>query len=93
MLGADPDLLDVLATQLTGAAQELQALEVRVGSAVRESPWQGLDAEGLRAQWISRDALQVIAAATQLESAATADPQCHRAAPGECCERRPRVVR
>lgn len=71
MLGADPDRLDALAAQLSGAARELQALEVRVGNAVRESPWHGLDAEGLRAQWISRDALLVIAAATRLESAAT----------------------
>ena len=72
MSGADPDLLDELARELTGSATQLRVLQGALTARVLRAPWAGRDADRIRGEWASRHARAIAGAAVELEQAATA---------------------
>jgi hypothetical protein len=70
MTGADPDLLDELARELTASADRLRDLRVQLTARVRECPWEGLDADRIRAEWAARHDQAIALLATGLAGAA-----------------------
>ncbi len=71
MIGSDPDQLDALAHDLNGAAEQLRAAGLRVGTRLHAVPWSGPDAEALRADWDGGLFRSIDAAASGLQEAAT----------------------
>lgn len=69
--GADPDRLDELAREMTGASQQLRAMQGRLTARVEQVAWSGRDADRVRGEWMSRHARAITVVSTDLETAAT----------------------
>lgn len=51
MIGADPDRLDDLARELSGAADRLAATHTALRGRLHTAPWSGTDAQAFRHDW------------------------------------------
>ena len=54
MVGANPDHLDALADTFDRSAEDLTAIHTDVTRIVRQSPWDGRDADQFEAYWRQR---------------------------------------
>lgn len=72
MIGADPDQLDALASQMDSDAQTLDQIRGRVGVVLEQLLWQGTDAHEFFEAWAQRFSGMVGSAAVALRGAARA---------------------
>ena len=68
-IGADPDQLDALASQMDSSAQTLDAIRGRVGSVLEQLLWQGADAHSFFEEWATRFSGLVGASSVALQDA------------------------
>ena len=70
--GADPDQLDALAHDVSGAADRLSATHAALRARLHTAPWTGPDAQSFRQDWDTTHHRVIGEACTRLRDAATA---------------------